>query len=105
MDKYTVNIVNSCNDDIYHIAEYIETTFSDSDTANKISLGIYAKIAKLSYLASSFDYCDNRKLADVGIRRYYIGTYFIYYEIVENNIVNVLRVRHELQDENKFFGI
>lgn len=105
MNKYIVNIANSCNDDINHIAEYIETTFSDPDTANRISLGIYAKIANLSYLASSFDYCDDRKLAEAGIRKYYIGTYFIYYEIVENNVVNVLRVRHELQDENKFFDI
>ena len=105
MEKYIVNIANSCNDDIFHIAEYIEKAFFDIDTANKISLGIYAKIKDLEYLAPSFNLCENEKLAKAGIRKYYIGKYFIYYEIVGENVVNVLRVRHELQDENKFFKL
>ena len=105
MEKYTVNISNSCNEDILNIAEYIEKTFFDIDTANKISLAIYAKIKDLEYLAPSFYLCENEKLAKAGIRKYYIGKYFIYYEIIDGNVVNVLRVRHELQDENKFFNI
>ena len=91
---------------IYFVLQSIlKQLFFDVDTANKISLGIYAKINDLEYLAPSFGLCENEKLAKAGIRKYYIGKYFIYYEIVGENVVNVLRVRHELQDENKFFNI
>lgn len=45
-------------------------------------------------------------LRDKGIRKYRYKKYVIYYEIDNfNKIVNVLYIRHELQDENKFFGI
>lgn len=105
MEEYSINITDGCTNDIIRIAEYISDNFLDEDLANKTALNIYSHINMLSYLASAFGYCENDKLAKAGIRKYNIKKYTIYYEIVDNNKVNVLRVKHYLQDENKFWGL
>ncbi|MBR0039142.1 MAG: type II toxin-antitoxin system RelE/ParE family toxin [Lachnospiraceae bacterium] len=49
--------------------------------------------------------CDDEQLSAKGIRKYRIKKYIVYYVIDEaSNVVNMLRVRHALQDENKFFN-
>ena len=104
MENFGINITDGCNNDIKNIADYISTVFLDDNLANKVVLELYADIKKLSYLAPMFNLCENEQLRDKGIRKYRVRKYNIYYEIDENlNLVNVLRIRHSLQDENRFF--
>lgn len=106
MEEYSINIVDDCYNDIIRIADYISTHFFDEDLANKIAFEIYAGIKKLSLIGPMLGFSDNEILASKGIRDYTIKSYVVYYVIDEKNkIVNVLRVRHELQDVNKFFGV
>ena len=105
MEEFGIEITDGCNKDIDKIADYISNVFLDESLANKVVLELYSEIKKLSYLAVSFDYCENEQLKGKGIRRYKIKRYYIYYYVNNvNRTVNVLRVRHFLQDEKKFFG-
>ncbi len=105
MENFSINITEGCNKDIKNIAEYISTVFLDDDLANKVVLELFVDIKKLSYIAPMFSLCDNEQLKTKGIRKYRVKKYIIYYVIDEvSNVVNVLRVRHTLQDENKFFN-
>lgn len=105
MENFSINITDGCNQDIKSIADYISTIFLDDNLANKVVLELFAEIKKLSYLAPMFGFCENEELNAKGIRRYRVKRYIIYYVVDEtNHIVNVLRVRHSLQDENKFFS-
>ena len=104
MEEYSIDITNGCEGDIRNIVDYISSVFLDKNLANKIALGLYADIYKLSYLAPSFGFCDNEKLREEQIRKYNVKRYCIYYQLDElNKKVTVLRIRHTLQDENKFF--
>ena len=105
MENFSINITEGCNKDIKNIAEYISTVFLDDDLANKVALELFADIKKLSYLAPMLSLCENEQLSAKGIRKHRVKKYIIYYVIDEvSNVVNVLRVRHTLQDENKFFN-
>ena len=105
MENFSINITEGCNKDIKNIADYISTVFLDDGLANKVVLELFADIKKLSYLAPMLSLCENEQLKTKGIRKYRIKKYIIYYVIDEvSNVVNVLRVRHTLQDENKFFN-
>lgn len=106
MEEFSINIADSCNCDIENLATYISSVFLDDDLANKVVLELYSDIRKLSYLALVFGLCENEKLKEKGIRRYRVKRYIIYYYVDEiTHTVNVLRVRHFLQDENRFFGL
>ena len=105
MENFSINLAGGCNNDIKNIADYISKVFLDDDLANKIVLELFADIKKLSYLAPMFNLCENEQLSVKGIREYRVKKYIIYYVIDDRtNTVNVLRVRHALQDENKFFN-
>lgn len=105
MENFSINITDGCYNDIKNIADYISNVFLDDDLANKVILELFADIKKLSYLATMFQLCENEKLNSNGIRKYRVKKYIIYYVVDENiKVVNVLRIRHSLQDENKFFN-
>lgn len=106
MEELSVNITKGCHDDISSIFDYISKVFLDDNLANKIVLELYADINRLSYLAPMMGLCDNEKLMDKGIHKYKIKKYIVYYIIdSDKKVVTVLRVKHSLQDENKFFGV
>ena len=105
MEDFRINITDGCYNDIKNIADYISTVFLDDNLANKVVLELFADIKKLSYLATTFQLCENEKLSSKGIRKYRVKKYIIYYVVNENvKVVNVLRIRHSLQDENRFFN-
>lgn len=105
MENFSINITDGCSNDIKNIADYVSKVFLDENLANKVALELFADIKKLSYLAPVFQICENETLSAKDIRKYRVKKYIIYYVIDENmHTVNILRVRHSLQDENKFFG-
>lgn len=56
-------------------------------------------------MKENFWFCENERLSAKKIRKYRIKRYIVYYVIdEERSVVNVLRVRRSLQDENKFFN-
>lgn len=104
MENFSINITDGCYKDIKNIADYISLVFLDDDLSNKVVLELFADIKKLSYLAPMFQLCENELLSAKGIRKYRVKKYIVYYIIDESlKVVNVLRIRHSLQDENKFF--
>lgn len=106
MEEYKVNIADSAYANIYNITDYITTVFNDEHLANLIAINILDEIKKLSYLAPMLQSVYIEVLKDKDIRRYRYKKYVIYYELdAINKNVNVLHIRHELQEENKFFGM
>lgn len=106
MEEYKVKITDAAYTNINNITDYISTVFNDEHLANLIAINIFEEIKKLSYLAPMFQSVYLEALKDKDIRRYRYKKYVIYYELDDiNKTAIILYIRHELQDENKFFGI
>ena len=100
---YKVYITSEAEEDLHHYIQYLLFEKENKQAAKNVLDDFAETIEKLKHMADSLKLCDNLKLKKLGYRRmnFLKHRYFMLYRI-ENNVVFVDSVFHELQDyENK----
>lgn len=106
MELYEVVVLSEARTDIINIADYIKNQFKNEKLATALVIELWATIRKLDFMPTRFGIVEEPLLYERGIRQVRHKQYTIYYVVDEvNKKVRVVRVKHALQDLNKFFGI
>lgn len=102
---YKVVVTKDAEDDLERFIKYFVIEKKSIQAAENVLSDYDATIKNLQHMAESLKLCDNPRLQQLGYRRinFLSHRYFMLYRI-EDNIVFVDNIFHELQDyENKMY--
>ena len=100
---YKIVMTQDAEEDLGRFIDYLVKEKMNTEAAKKVLDDFDATTESLKYVAGSLKLCDNPKLKQLGYHRIHFlnHRYFMLYRI-EENIVFVDNIFHELQDyENK----
>ena len=96
---YRVVITEEAEEDLNHFIQYLLFVKKNEQAAKNVLDDFEETVVMLKHVASSLKPCDNPRLKSLGYHRinFQKHRYFILYRI-ENNVVFVDDIFHELQD-------
>ena len=99
---YKVVVTAEAEEDLNQFIQYLLFAKKNKQAAKNVLDDFEDTIKKLKYVASSLNVCDNPRLQSLGYRRinFQQHRYFMLYRI-ENDVVYVDDIFHELQDYEK----
>ena len=101
---YKVVVTAEAEEDLNQFIQYLLFAKKNKQAAKNVLDDFEDTIKKLKYVASSLNVCDNPRLQSLGYRRinFQQHRYFMLYRI-ENDVVYVDDIFHELQDYAIFY--
>lgn len=98
--EYKVVIIRNAKAQFAQILRYLRQDLGNEQAARNVKEDMEETRLRLSQVAGSLKLCDDPKLRLLGYRTIHLKRhrYFLLYKIIDNNIVRVDGIYHDLQD-------
>ena len=98
--EYKVIITYSAKAQLAQILRYLRQDLKSEQAARSVKADMEDTKIRLSHIAGSLKLCDNPRLRALGYRTIHLKRhqYFMLYKIIDDDVVRVDGIYHDLQD-------
>jgi len=99
MEKYSIDLTASAEDDLRNIARYISSQFSAPTSVMNLVAAIKKEILNLADMPRKYPLISDERLRSRGYRKFVVKKYLVFYVIEEKNkIVRIDRILYAGRD-------